>query len=104
MIFSYEKLGRRSVVRTRVVAANEVRIPEPVSGEAVVIQRYGKAYAAVVDAATFELFQRMLGMFGEQRPAELSLSDAALEVHRASEVGEDIEEFDFGLLDTHAAT
>jgi hypothetical protein len=89
-------------MRTRVITANEVRIPEPVSGEVIVIQRYGKAYAAVIDAATFELFQRMLSMFGEHQPAELSLSDVALEVHRASEAAEDIEEFDYGLLDTHA--
>ena len=89
-------------MHTRVVTANEVRIPEPVAGEAVVIQRYGKTYAAVIDAATFELFQRLLSMFGEHQPAELSLSDAALEVHRASEAGEDIDEFDFSLLDTHA--
>jgi hypothetical protein len=43
-------------------------------------------------------------MFGEHQPAELGLSDAALEVHRASEAGEDVEEFDYELLDTHAAT
>ncbi len=89
-------------MHTRVVTANEVRIPEPVAGEATVIERYGKPYAAVIDAATFELFQRLLNMLGEHRPAELSLSDAALEAHRASEAGEDIYEFDFDLLDTHA--
>jgi hypothetical protein len=38
-----------------------------------------------------------------ERASDLALSDAALEVHRASEAGEDIEEFDYGLLDTHAA-
>jgi hypothetical protein len=90
-------------MRTRVVASNEVRIPEPAAGEAILVQRYGKAYAAVIDAASFELFQRMLSMFGEHQPAELALSEAALKVHRASEAGEDIEEFDYGLLDTHAA-
>ena len=89
-------------MHTRVVAANEVRIPEPLAGEVIVVQRYGKAYAAVIDAATFELFQRLLSMFGEHQPAELSLSDVALEVHRTSEAGEDIDEFDFSLLDTHA--
>lgn len=89
-------------MHTRIVPASEVRIPEPVAGEATVIQRYGKTYAAVIDAATFELLQRLLSMFGEHQPAELSLSDAALEVHRASEAGEDIDEFDFSLLDTHA--
>jgi hypothetical protein len=89
-------------MRTRIVPANEVRIPEPVAGELVVIERYGKPYAAVIDATALDLFQRMLAMFGEHRPAELSLSDAALAVHRASEAGEDVEEFDFGLLETHA--
>jgi hypothetical protein len=31
------------------------------------------------------------------------LSDAALAAHEASEAGEDVEEFDFALLDTHPA-
>lgn len=91
-------------MHTRVIAANEVRIPEPVAGEVVVVERYGKPYAAIIDGETLELFQRMLAMFGEHRPAELSLSDAALTVHRGSEDGEDIEEFDFGLLESHAAS
>jgi hypothetical protein len=91
-------------MRTRVVAANDVRIPDPVAGEVVVVERYGKPYAAIIDGEALELFQRMLAMFGEHRPAELSLSDAALTVHRASEDGEDIEEFDFSLLDSHAAS
>ena len=90
-------------MRTRVVAANEVRIPEPVPGEVLVIERYGKPYAAVIDASALELFQRTLAMFGEHQPVELSLSDAALAVHRASEAGTDVEEFDFRLLDTYAA-
>jgi hypothetical protein len=89
-------------MRTRTIAATEVRIPEPVSGEIVVIERYGKPYAALIDGESLELFQRMLSMFGEHQPSELLVSDAALEVHRASEAGEGVEEFDFALLDTHA--
>lgn len=89
-------------MRTRVVAANEVRIPEPANGELVVVERYGKPYAAVIGATELDLFQRMLAMFGEHQPSELSLSDTALAVHRASEAGEDLEEFDFALLETHA--
>jgi hypothetical protein len=42
-------------------------------------------------------------MFGEHSPAELSLSDVALEVHRNSESGEDVEDFDFERLTTHPA-
>ncbi len=90
-------------MRTRTIPANEVRIPEPAAGELIVIERYGKPYAAVIDAEALELFQRLLAMFGEHQPSELALSDAALAAHRASEAGEDVEEFDFGLLDTHPA-
>ena len=90
-------------MQTRVIAANEVRIPEPAAGEVVVVERYGKPYAAIIDGQALELFQRLLAMFGELRPAELTLSDTALAVHRASEAGDDVEEFDFGLLESHAA-
>jgi hypothetical protein len=90
-------------MRTRSITANEVRLPELTYGEAVVIERYGKPYAAVIGAEEFELFQRLLAMFGEHQPSELSLSDAELAVHHSSEAGEDIEAFDFGLLETHAA-
>jgi len=89
-------------VQTRVVAANEVRIPEPVAGEVVVVERYGKPVAAIIDSEALELFRRLLAMFGEHRPAELSLSPVALAVHAASEAGEDVEEFDFALLGSHA--
>lgn len=91
-------------MRTRVVAANEVRIPEPSAGEVIVVERYGKPYAAVIDADMLELLKRLVDIFGEQPPIELSVSDVALEVHRSSEAGDDIEEFDFGLLSTHPAS
>lgn len=90
-------------MQTRTVTANDVRIPEPIAGEVVVVERYGKPYAAIIDPASLELFQRMLAMFDTHRPSELSLSATAIEAHRASEAGEDIEPFDFGLLDTHPA-
>lgn len=89
-------------MHTRVVTANEVRIPEPAAGEVIVVERYGKPYAAVIDADMLALFQRLIAMFGEQPPAELSLSDLALQVHRSSEAGEDVEDFDFALLNTHS--
>jgi len=90
-------------MHTRTIPANEVRIPEPTAGELIIIERYGKPYAAVIDAEALKLFQRLLAMYGEHQPSELALSDAALVAHRVSEAGEDIEEFDFGLLDTHPA-
>lgn len=90
-------------MHTRVVAANEVRIPEPAAGEIVVVERYGKPYAAVIDSDMLQLLKQFIAMFGEQPPAELTLSDIALEMHRNSELGEDVEDFDFELLRTHPA-
>jgi hypothetical protein len=90
-------------VHRRVVPASEVRIPEPAAGELIIIERYGKPCAAVIDPESLQLFQRLLAMFGEHKPAELMLSDTALAVHRASEAGEDVEDFDFDLLATHPA-
>jgi len=89
-------------LHTRTVPANAVRIPDLEPGEVVVVERYGKPYAAIIDEASFELFRRMLAMFGEHQPAELRLSDTALAVHASSEAGEDVEEFDYALLDSPA--
>ncbi len=83
------------------IPAADVRIPQPSSGEIVVVERYGKTYAAIIDREALDLFKRMLAIFDEHQPSELLLSDTALEVHRASEAGEDLEEFDFSLLQTH---
>ena len=101
--YSRTRSAEGSTVHTRVVTANEVRIPEPSAGEVIVVERYGKPYAAVIDADMLELLKRLIAMFGEQPPAELSLSDVALQVHRNSEAGEDVEDFDFELLTTHPA-
>lgn len=90
-------------MRTRSVPANDVRIPEPVAGEVIVVERYGKPYAAIIDDSTLALLQRLLAMFGEHQPVELSLSDTALAAHALSEAGEDIEGFDVELLETHPA-
>ena len=79
-------------MHTRVVAASEVRIPKPHAGEVIVVERYGKPYAAVIGPDMLDLLTRLLAMFGEHRPCELSLSDVELEFHRSSEAGEDVEE------------
>ena len=103
VLVSYDTIEERPTVNTRSVTANEVRLPDMAEGEAVIVERYGKPYAAVIGAEEFKLFQRLLAMFGERQPSELSLSDAELAVHRSSEAGEDVEAFDFALLETHPA-
>jgi len=90
-------------MRSKTIPASEVRIPEPEAGEVVVIERYGKPYAAVIDAEALVLFQRMLDVFGEHQPVELTLSNAALALHASSEAGEDVGDFDVELLETHPA-
>jgi hypothetical protein len=77
------------------VAANDVRIPDPVSGEVVVVERYGRPYAAIIDTEALDMFLRMQAVFGEHVPHEMGVSDLELKVHRLAESGEDTEEFDY---------
>jgi hypothetical protein len=77
------------------VAANDVRIPDPVSGEVVVVERYGRPYAAIIDTEALDMFLRMQAVFGEHVPHEMGVSDLELTVHRLAESGEDTEEFDY---------
>jgi hypothetical protein len=82
-------------VKTRTVAANDVRIPDPVPGEVVVVERYGRPYAAIIDTDALDMFLRMQAVFGEHVPHEMGVSDLELTVHRLAESGEDTEEFDY---------
>jgi len=82
-------------VKTRTVAANDVRIPDPVPGEVVVVERYGRPYAAIIDTDALDMFLRMQAVFGEYVPHEMGVSDLELTVHRLAESGEDTEEFDY---------
>ncbi len=82
-------------MKTRTVAANDVRIPDPVSGEVVVVERYGRPYAAIIDTDALDMFLRMQAVFGEHVPHEMGVSDLELTVHRLAESGEDTEEFDY---------
>lgn len=82
-------------MKTRTVAANDVRIPDPVSGEVVVVERYGRPYAAIIDTEALDMFLRMQAVFGEHVPHEMGVSDLELTVHRLAESGEDTEEFDY---------
>lgn len=82
-------------MKTRTVAANDVRIPDPVPGEVVVVERYGKPYAAIIDTDALDMFLRMRAVFGEHIPHEMGITDLDLKLHRLAESGEDTEEFDY---------
>lgn len=88
-------------MNVRAVAANTVRIPEPVPGEALLVERYGKPYAAIIDGDDFLLFRRMMELWSRPLPIGLRMTEAGAELHRLSETGEAVEEFDLSLLDTH---
>lgn len=87
-------------MQTRSVPANDVRIPDPVSGEAISVEKYGgKARKAVVlHPADFDLFVRLLEIFEDGRPYELALTDTALAAHALGESGKDEAEIDYESL------
>jgi hypothetical protein len=86
-------------VRTRPVSANDVRIPEPVPGEAIAVEKYrGRSKKAVLlHPADFELFERLLELF-DRTPSELRLTETALELHELGETGKDEREIDYESL------
>jgi len=88
------------MIRTRSVAANDVRVPEPEPGEAVRIEKYGgKASKAVVlHPSDFALFERLLEIFEDGVPYELELTETALEAHALAESGRDEDEIDYESL------
>jgi PHD/YefM family antitoxin component YafN of YafNO toxin-antitoxin module len=88
-------------MHVRAVPANTVRIPEPVAGEALVVERYGKPYAVIIDGEDFALYRRMMELWDRPLPIGLRMTEAGAELHRLSEAGEAVEEFDPALLDAH---
>ena len=86
-------------MRTRPISANDVRIPEPVPGEAIAVEKYrGRSKKAVLlHPADFELFERLLELF-DRMPSELRLTDTALELHDLGETGKDERKIDYESL------
>ncbi|MGH2861393.1 MAG: hypothetical protein ACRDLT_07785 [Solirubrobacteraceae bacterium] len=67
----------------RQLSGNEVRVPDPVQGEAAVISRYGKERAIVLHPSDFHRLtelEQLLGAAAELDPIELS--DEAIRAHR----------------------
>jgi hypothetical protein len=86
-------------VRTRPVSANDVRIPEPVAGEAIAVEKYRgrRTKAVLLHPSDFELFERLLELF-DRAPSELRLGDTALALHKLGEAGQDEQELDYDSL------
>lgn len=78
-------------MQTRTIRANDVRIPDPIPGEALCVSKYGgrTRKAVIVHPDDFDLFERLLEIFGDQTPYELKLTDTALAAHRLGERGAD---------------
>lgn len=74
------------VFRTRLVASNDTRVPEPEAGEAIVVGKYGgdRRKAVILHPDDFDLFMRYRRLFGCV-PHELRLSETAITAHRVGE-------------------
>jgi hypothetical protein len=83
-------------VKTKQIAANETRFPQPAAGEAIVVNRYGESNrkAVIIHPDDFDLFARYRRIFGERTPYELRLTDTAIAAHELGESGADEPELD----------
>lgn len=73
------------------VSSNDVRIPDPVPGQAVVVTRYGADHvrAVIVHPDDFEWLEAIVDAYRErQRPLELALTEADLEAHIQTDLDE----------------
>jgi hypothetical protein len=87
-------------LRTRHLASNQTRIPEPQPGEAIVVCKYGedRRKAVILHPDDFDLFERYRRIFGRE-PYEMRLTDAAIAAHRAGEAGSDGADLDLESLE-----
>jgi hypothetical protein len=69
--------------RTRQVASNDTRVPEPEAGEAIVVCKYGadRRKAVILHPDDFDLFLSYRRLVGRV-PHELRLSETAIAAHR----------------------
>lgn len=87
-------------MRTRVVPANETRFPEPGSGEAIVVSKYGedRRKAVILHPDDFDLFERYRRIFAAREPYEMRLSETAVAAHELAERGDDEPDLDLESL------
>ena len=84
---------------TRSLSANDVRLPEPVPGEAIRVEKYGgkERKAVILHPEDFDRFLRLLEVVDET-PYELRLTETALIAHELGERGADEREIDYESL------
>jgi hypothetical protein len=84
----------------RTIRANEVRLPAPVAGEAILVTKHtDRVKAVVLHPDDYERLGRLLELFGGDEPYELHLTEIALEAHRLGEAGSDERELDVESLE-----
>jgi hypothetical protein len=86
-------------VQTRQVTANDVRIPPPLPGEAIAVEKYGgkERKAVILHPDDFARFERLLELV-DRIPYELELTETALLLHELGERGADERETDYESL------
>jgi hypothetical protein len=77
------------------IAANDVRLPEPVEGTALRVTRYGQVKAVVVHPEDFAMIETLIDAYRSHPPVEPSLSELELRAHAATEVSETADEYDY---------
>jgi hypothetical protein len=88
-------------MRTKQIPANETRFPEPETGEAIVVSKYGddRRKAVILHPDDFDLFERYRRIFAAREPYEMRLTDTAIAAHDLGESGADEPDLDLESLD-----
>lgn len=82
----------------REVAANEIRLPDPVEGVVQRITRYGQAKALVIHPNDFAIIEALVDAYRAHPPDELEISDRELRAHAATDAPETADEYDYAGL------
>jgi len=88
--------GRNMLVHE--VAANEVRLPDPVEGVVQKVTRYGQVKALVIHPNDFAMIETLIDAYRAHPPDELEISDRELRVHAATDAPETADEYDYAGL------
>ena len=88
-------------MRTKQIPAHETRFPEPETGEAIVVSKYGddRRKAVILHPDDFDLFERYRRIFAAREPYEMRLTDTAIAAHDLGESGADEPDLDLESLD-----
>lgn len=79
------------------IPANDVRVPEPKRGRAVLVTRYGDARvkAVILHPDDFATVEALVDAYAASPPSELELSEVALRGHALTDARESDDDYDY---------